>query len=103
MESDYTYEGRILFSKRRPYPGVPLQNGALLPSKFRPIIIQAAHDGVGHVVASKTMKWILEEFVWPGMRKVIRAHVSKCATWPITEDRCMLICRRLNTPYTHAI
>ena len=78
-DSAFTYEGQILFRERRPYPGVPLQTRAILSSKYRPVIINTAHEGVGHMAATKTMKRVLEQFVWPGMHKDVRAYVKKCA------------------------
>ena len=79
-DSDYTYQNRILYSERRPYVGAPHQCRAVLPEKYRKKVIKTAHQEGGHMAASKTMKRILEQFVWPGMRKDIRKIIKTCAT-----------------------
>ena len=79
-DSDYTYQNRILYSERRPYVGAPHQCRAVLPEKYRKKVIKTAHQEGGHMAASRTMKRILEQFVWPGMRKDIRKIIKTCAT-----------------------
>ena len=50
-----------------------------VPERFREATIKKAHETLGHMAATKTMKWILEDFVWKGMRKDVRSYVRRCA------------------------
>ena len=78
-DSDYIVQNGILYSERRPYPEAEAYPRIMLPEKWRATVIDRAHRDVGHMAAAKTQKRVTEAYVWPGLRKAIRARLVLCA------------------------
>ena len=78
-DSDYTIREGVLFSERCPYPGAEVKPRIMLTTRYRQRIIDRAHLEVGHMAANKTQKRVVEEYVWPGLRKDVRLRLKSCA------------------------
>lgn len=52
----------------------------VVPQDFRKNVLHLAHDSLlgTHFGISKTLKKISEKLYWPGMRRDVKSHVSKC-------------------------
>jgi transposase InsO family protein len=78
-DSDYVIRDGLLCSERPPYPGAEVKPRIMLTSRYRANIIKRAHIEVGHMAAHKTQKRIVEDYVWPGLRKDVRLQLRACA------------------------
>ena len=77
---DYSMENGILVSDALPYSGAQYYPRIVLPQKYRRAIIEVAHQEVGHMSTSKTMKRVTESYVWTGLRKDVKQYISQCPT-----------------------
>jgi hypothetical protein len=79
-EGDWNYilYAGVLFSERLPYQGAQEGPRLLLPQRHQKAAMRTAHEEVGHMSVSKTLKRVTEDNVWPGMRQDIRAFCAAC-------------------------
>ena len=61
-----------------PHAGAEYKERIVLPSRYRRTAIEAAHIAVGHMAANKTMRRLVERYVWPGLRCDVRQYVRGC-------------------------
>ncbi len=50
----------------------------ILPAKYRPMVLRAMHDDIGHFGAERTMALIKDRFYWPRMAFEITQYVKTC-------------------------
>ncbi len=50
----------------------------ILPAKYRPVVLRAMHDDIGHFGAERTMALIKDRFYWPRMAFEITQYVKTC-------------------------
>jgi hypothetical protein len=75
---DYVLYAGVLFSERLPYPGALEGPRLVLPERYRDQALRMAHEEVGHMSVSKTLKRLVEQYVWPGLRRGVRDFVGRC-------------------------
>ncbi len=56
----------------------------VLPTKFRSIVLEVAHEKSGHPGIKKTYDRVLRYFFWPRLKRDISAYIKKCHTCQIT-------------------
>ena len=59
----------------------------MLPVKYRDAVIKDAHIAVGHQALAKTLVYIQQDYVWPGMRSEVRAYLEDCAVCQAHDSR----------------
>ena len=79
-EDDLLMIGGILYSERRPYPCALEFPRILLPKRWREQIVRNRHAEIGHLAYNRTLKYVQEGYVWPGMRKDVRTFCRNCET-----------------------
>ena len=79
-EDDYTLIDHILYSTRTPHILSPSHPRLVLPSQWHQQIVQRAHKELGHMGAEKTLFRVREAYIWPHMRRDIKAIVAQCTT-----------------------
>ena len=76
-DSDYTLNERVLRSERLPYQGAEEKQRVVLPKSMREQVVRLAHECGGHMGTTKTLKRIIEYFVWKG-QDVMCVSTSAC-------------------------
>jgi hypothetical protein len=91
-DSDYILYRGVLFSEKLPHANAIEGPRLVLPEEFQLAEVERAHEAVGHMSVSKTLRRISEEVVWPGMRRSVQNFVRECA-------RCAIFNRtRIHVP-----
>ena len=85
--TSYTILEGVLYSTARPFATAPEYPRLVLPERHRVAIIKRVHHGVGHSGSLQTLARVQESYVWPGMRKDLKATLSKCAVCRVNHDR----------------
>lgn len=85
--SGYILLEDILYATQEPHPAAGVYPRLVLPSSARLQVMTRCHQEVGHQAFLKTLMRVQENYVWPGMRKEIRAFVEKCPECNITSTR----------------
>ena len=77
-DGDYEVQEGILFSCRRPGAKQALYPRVMLPPQWRDDVIDRCHRQTGHSAPYRTMASVREAYVWPGMKKDVKARLMKC-------------------------
>ncbi|MCI4378233.1 hypothetical protein PGIGA_G00213480 [Pangasianodon gigas] len=56
----------------------------VVPTKFRSVVLEVAHEKSGHPGVRKTYDRVLRYFFWPRLKRDISAYVKKCHTCQVT-------------------
>ncbi len=75
---DYNIQDGVLYSCKRPglrqarYPRV------ILPKRWQDSVIERCHKQTGHAGIWKSFRAVLESYVWPGMRRLVKEQLQRC-------------------------
>lgn len=84
---EYVLYGGVLFSERLPHANAAEGPRLVLPERYQAEAIKTAHLEVGHMSTSKTRKRVTEDYVWPGLGKMVKNHVEACAQCAVFRHR----------------
>lgn len=56
----------------------------VVPSGFRELVLQTAHDACGHLGVKKTYDCVLRYFFWPQLKHSVSKYVKSCHVCQLT-------------------
>ncbi len=59
----------------------------VVPTKFRSVVLEVAHEKSGHPGVKKTYDRVLRYFFWPRLKRDISAYIKQCHTCQVTSNQ----------------
>lgn len=79
--SGYFLQNGLLFRKGMAIGGDCVGDAVVqlvVPAKFRPLVLEAAHDESGHFGVKKTYLNIVKHFFWPRVKRDVAKYIKTC-------------------------